>query len=750
LAGLADRGIDRATEARFLCVQWAIELKDFTLARQCLPESFIERQPFHGNTLLGWIELEESHEERALENANLALDSSSRVANQQEISVLARLLVHLKKDDKALPLLEQVATPGVLDEDCKRLVDCAQRLGRHDTLLRVCDELRQTNQQDDLIRKLEVQLLSNYAPERAFTLAKQFVQYDEPYFSVVVNYLAVRIGKLDEVKFDEENLPSPDNFEPEDAYLVITPYIEVGRYRDALEYAYHQLRLHFSEERAHGQYIWFVLQYGKEVNISNHPEVIDEQSAVRLENLTTKEQRWVVLEDQKPDLVSNEYSTSILATLIGKRTGDTVDLRGPSLQPQQERVIGIQSKYIRLFQDAMSNFQHRFPDVGAIQSFHLGSEGNFDPSPLLESLKARRQHVEEAMTFYRNNPCTMHLLASGIGINIRQLMIGLANHDDWFIRCVECSPQQYSEAAIAGFDTNKVVLDLSAIVTISQLNAWDQLDRHWEYFVSRATSDRINEWLRLTETGSQPTAYSYFSDDGKMILQDVTQEQLQKEHDGIQTIVTEVGNLTALKTSMELANLDPKRRKLYIQFCGLDAIDSISIAKEENALYWTDDLFLGVIAEADFGLKRIWTQLVFKVLENSKQIDSAIFSEITAKLAAWNYVATVFNPQDVIAAGNICDWDVSQWPFKQSIRLIGETGLSLIDMAKLTIDVFRLLRQSSCVELKQTTVVQAILNSLGNANTVMWLLRHLDQFFPIDFPTAKFLKFELSYWLRLR
>ena len=318
------------------------------------------------------------------------------------------------------------------------------------------------------------------------------------------NFLAVRLGKLDEVEFDDKNLPSPDEFEPEEAYLVITPYIEVGRYRDALEYAYHQLRMHFSKQRAHGQYLWFVLQYGKKADLPIHLEVVDEQSAVRLENLTTGGQRWVVAEDRQPDPALNEFSTSVIASLIGKSVGDVVDLRGPSLQQQQERIIGIQSKYIRLLQDVMSNFQDRFPGAGKIQTIHLGSGEDFDPAPLIESLKTRREHVDSAMAFYHNNLCSLHYLASKLGVNERQLMIGLADHDEWFVRCVECSPKQYSQVSEAGFDTNKVVLDVSAIVTISQLDAWNQLDTQWEFLVSQATSDLIAQWLHLTETGSQP------------------------------------------------------------------------------------------------------------------------------------------------------------------------------------------------------------------------------------------------------
>ncbi len=752
-AKLADREFDRATDVRFHCVQWAIELGDFALARQCVPDTFVDQRPFQGNTLLAWIALESGNEGNARELAALALESSSRSAHQQHVAVLARLLVRIGDDEKALPLLEQAATPGVLDDVCKRLVECAQRLDRHDIMLRVCAELRQTNQQDNLIRKLEVQLLSKYMPEDAFGLAKQFRQFDNSYFSVARNFLAVRLRRPDEIDFDDKALPGPDDFEPDEAYLVVTPYIELRRYRDALDFAYHQLRKHFSEERAHGQFIWLVLQYGERAEIPHRPEVVDKESAICLENLTTGEKRWVVLEDRQPDPARNEFATStqVAQALVGKRVGDVVDLRGPSVQPQRERLIEIQSKYVRLFQDAISNFQHRFPGAGTIQSIYVGNEEHFDPTPIIDTLKDRRERVDKVMSTYRDNLCPLHLLASQLGLNERQLIIGLTGHDQRFMRCVRCSTEEFAANVEAGFDAKKIVLELSAIVTISRLGVWDHLDPDFEYLVSRSTSDTIGEWLHeLTEQEGHPTAYSSLSDDGRMIFQDVTREQLERERDEIRSMLSKMNGRCTVRNSIAIAQLDPKRREKYVTVCGFHTLETISVAKDENALLWTDDHFVAVVANIDFGVKRIWTQLAFKTLEYAKRLDDNAYSELTAKLAAWNYIATVWNPQDLIAAGNLCDWDVNAWPLKQCIRLIGTCPVPLAGRARLAIDFFRLLRRSSCIELKQSAVIQATLHSLGNVVAVRWILRQLDQFFRVDFPSAEFLKTELLYWLQLR
>ena len=80
----------------------------------------------------------------------------------------------------------------MLDEYCKVLIETARRLDRHDVLLRVCAELSETGQHDNKTRRLEVELVSNYEPDRALLLAKKYEVFD-PYFSVVRNYLAAAL-----------------------------------------------------------------------------------------------------------------------------------------------------------------------------------------------------------------------------------------------------------------------------------------------------------------------------------------------------------------------------------------------------------------------------------------------------------------------------------------------------------------------------------------------------------------------------
>ncbi len=513
---LAGQGIGRAIEARFHCVQWAIDLRDYELARSCLSSDFHASSPFQAHTLNGWIEFESGNAEKASEYIEQALDASSQSAHREEIATLARLLVRLGQDEKALPLLEQVYTPGVLDFNCKRLIDCAQYLDRHDILIRVCAELRKTNQQDYNIRKLEVQVLSHYAPDEAYELAKQFLEYDRSYFLVAKNFIACRLRKAQEIEFDDNYPPRPEDFSPEEADQVLIPYVETEKYREALKFLYQQLRINFSNELSHGKYMWFILQYGTKCRI-DATEIVDNQSAVLLKNLITSEHRWITIEDQQPNKDRNEFSSDSQTTrlLIGKRVGDVVDIFGNILQKQEEKIVEIQSKHVRLFQYTISNFKKNFPDSTSFQPVHMGSGDEFDIAPILENARQRREHVEKVLEYYGNNPCSLHILANQIGVNQRQLIKGLSQSKNEHLQCVGFTPEGFVGSVRELAKAETIVLDISAIITIDLLSGWNHIDPSKKYLISQSTLEVVTGWLHdFTNKDSHRTsAYTAMAQD---------------------------------------------------------------------------------------------------------------------------------------------------------------------------------------------------------------------------------------------
>jgi len=659
------------------------------------------------------------------------------------------LLIRLNEDEKALLLFEQVYTPGVFDFNCKRLLECAQFAKRHDVAMRVCKELRDTGEQDNQTRKLELQLLSHYSPKQAYELVVEFLPHDCSYYTVIRNYLAVRLGKPSEIAFDEDYPPRLEDFDAPELDLVLIPFIQAGKYKDARNFLQQGLRADFSNEIVHGKYIWFVVQHGTKADI-DPPSEVNEESAIALKNLRTNEIRWIFIETNKPDKARNEFSpsTPFIKRLLGKKVGDQVDILESIVQQDMEEIVEIQSKYVRLFQDAISNFQQRFPEAASIQNVHIGSEDELDITPLLEIAKHRREAVEGILDFYLHNPCSLFHVATQIGITERKLMVTLSNCDQYNIQCVGFSPDSFLQAIEKQGNSTAVVLDISAIVTLSHLNAWESLDQDKTYFVSQTTLELISTWVQeLSQSESRPSAYSSYTDDGKLLLQEITEEQHEQELQEAQGLLEEIKTLCIVKSSISVAEIDPSRRDLYSKACGHHTLEALSLAKDEDAVLWTDDRLVGMLAEADFGLSRAWTQLAFKSLEISGKISSEIYSETTAKLAAWGYIATIWSAQDIIAAGKLSGWDAKAWPLKQCIQLINLSEMSSPKKARIALDFFRMLSRSDCLKIKQTAIIQATLNALNSIRGTQWILENLDHSFGLDVPSEEFYKLELAYWL---
>ena len=167
-------------------------------------------------------------------------------------------------------------------------------------------------------------------------------------------------------------------------------------------------------------------------------------------------------------------------------------------------------------------------------------------------------------------------------------------------------------------------------------------------------------------------------------------------------------------------------------------------------MVWTDDRFVGVMAETDFGVKRVWSQLAFKASQESGHVSNSNYSAITVKLSAWNYVSTIWGARDIVTAGILGDWDANAWPFRQRIQLINRSEMSLPRKARVVLEFFKLLRESDCIELKQTPIIQSMLNSLNSRQAADWMHGQMDQLFFVDISSAHYLKLEIEYWLRLR
>jgi hypothetical protein len=146
LATLADESERKEVECRLHCVDLSLRIRDWDLARSIISNDFEAAHPFQANTGLAWIAAA-SNEGDPGEFAKRAVAAGVEDSTAQDRRVLADILMRIGNDATALTLLEQNITPGVFDDDTRKVIECAQQLDRHDLLLRLCRELREAGEE---------------------------------------------------------------------------------------------------------------------------------------------------------------------------------------------------------------------------------------------------------------------------------------------------------------------------------------------------------------------------------------------------------------------------------------------------------------------------------------------------------------------------------------------------------------------------------------------------------------------------
>ena len=751
---LAEMDWEKAIECRFHCVQWAIDLNLTELAESCVSPRFQKDHPFQAHTILAWIRMIEKNRLGAKEETTKALEAGIHGAHPQEIRLLTSVLLKLGDDENALPFLEQLSMPGVLDEQMKMYLACAQRMDRHDLLLRLCRELREAGTIDEQVFKMELQLLSVYSPEIAFELADVFIRKSTTpaYFVAARNKLAVRLKRLDQVDLNPAALPTPAQLPLAEADLVLLPFVELNKYDEGLKFLYGHRRLYFDNEDAHGRYCFFFLTYGTKTTLREPPELVQKDCAVLLQ-VSENDLRWIVIEDEQP--VASRYEvasgTRLAQSVLDHRVGDVIHLSVAFVNPEQATIREIQTKYVRAFQESLQNFQRLFPDTSILQQLHLGDGDSFDPTPIIDSLKGRQEHVEKCIEAYSSNACSIYLFAKSIGISEFDAIKSLSQQPHRTVQCCETTPQEFAQTVALGVPAEAFVLTVSAIITLTLADGWNHLNNTKRYLVSQLTSELIDSWIHnANESLAKESGMIGLDTENRLVFHETSEEYRNLNLRELQSMRQKVDAHCTTASSMCIAELLPEKRRLYNDVIGLHNVESAGVAKTQNATLWTDDLVVGLAGTTDFGVPSMWTQLAMRCFVDTSSLSMQDFDLITAKLASWGYTNIIWTPETIIAAGIAAEWNADRWPFRECISLISLPVLQISSKIQTVIGVLQRLRRSDCIELKQGAVIQSLLDALGEPSAVRWILSRVDALFLIDIISAEFVRQELAYWLRFR
>lgn len=743
----------RADGSLIQAVQQEIQKGRFDNARDIVneiahPREESEQVNFRWLTLNAWISHSEGDVSTSKQFMNNALSCNAVNPGVNFLRLAAGVLSKIGDPETALTVLELVVRPGLFDEDCKLMLDVAQQSRRDDVALRICRELRATKSETDKTRTLEIQLLSFYAPEQALELCEDFIRTSKraSYFRAWKNWTAALLRRPEDMVLESSLLPSASELSPKEAYLVAAPLMFVKRFSDAVTFLFDQLNLNFGTEHAHASYVANFLQLSDKLEFELRPAVFDSGCAALLRD-DQGEQQWIGVDEILQDRDRGWFSPDepIAKELLGKCIGDNVQLPTVFVPSTAVLVVEIQSKFLRVFQDCLERFQQRFPGSSVIQPVQVFRGQEFDPSLLIASLKSRQEHVRHCLSVYRNELCSLFLLSKQLGVNEWQTLRSLCSGESKFVRCVNLTPGSFERTVVQHDALECAVLDMSAICTLSHFRLWGLLSGITKLYVGRSTVELIRHWVDECRE-SKAAGCLLLSENDQPYILERSDEQSAVELAELESMLSNVEQRCQILSSGTAATLPMESREIQIKAIGYHNIESICVAIDQSIPLWTDDLLTGLVAEADFGVTRVWTQLAMSVI-TAQQFGNAI-DGVIAKLCAANYTITIWRGSTLAAAAELAEWDSSRSPFRECINELRVTATSASPLltTAITVDFLKRITGSDCPRLLRTGLIQAVFAAVKRNDVLLRIGEQIHAEFLLNPLIQRSLKIELGYY----
>jgi hypothetical protein len=552
---------------------------------------------FH--TLSGWLLSSDGNAEAAREAFTAALQAVTEKSSRDHVFLLAQAFVSTGDDEHALPLLLRCYRPGVFNAECRKLLDCARRLNRHEVSSRVCRELREAGETDSRIILTEISILQIYDPHEALRVAQEYLARhpDTRHVALWQSTLALRLDRRELLISDVSRLPTPDSVTPEGSGLVINILCATDRPAEALRYAYQALRAHFDQEFAHGQFIAHFLRLSPQCRELRIAGTAGPGSAVCYREEPGEVELWVIIEDEaEPDLALGELGRDhpLSQELAGHRVGDIVTLPGSGIQPRRAIIREVVHKWVYRFRDCINRFQARFPGGSACQVVHVGSGDEFDPTPIIRSLQDRRRQIEMLDDLYRTRPMPLHRYAELAGVYETDAWLHLALTPDLGIRCFEGQRDELGAGLVLVRQSKTIVVDLTAVLTLAQLGLLRALrSERRSVIVAQTTYDRLQHLAEEAQDNGCKRGSVLLAEDGQLARIEITAEQLERHRAFLASMRDAVREHCEIRPCMRTAELNPQQRQRLIEALGRHNLDSMLLASGPETVLWTDDLILG-------------------------------------------------------------------------------------------------------------------------------------------------------------
>ena len=417
-------------------------------------------------------------------------------------------------------------------------------------------------------------------------------------------------------------------------------FLGAGNY---LEDAYLARRYGINDPAVHLGYVQLLLSGERDLA---EPVAVGPGCAVRLRE-EGAEKWWHILDEGEEIRGQHELAPndSFAQRLLGRYAGESIVIPG-AIENRLYEIVEVQSKFVRTFQETVEEFPTRFPEDDSLYVFTVGDD---DLTNLFKFTDQRTKAVHIAQDLYLDGRLPLATFASLIGRSTIEVWRANIRGSSGRIWTGADTVEQVRQAGTILRDTDHVVLDMVALLTVWELGIEEQLRKRFQRItVPQQVVDELHATFFNTQEMT-PLGYLGSDGNGQGILTEVSEQDWTDWIAYVRSVL-ELAESLERTASYGLLNTDDSAQLFDILTrAGAGAVFAGSEQSGSELLLVSDDLTLSSVARS-FGINAVNTQAVLEELRRSDAITNEEYSSLVERLAQLHYWFIRVSAEDILSS----------------------------------------------------------------------------------------------------
>jgi tetratricopeptide (TPR) repeat protein len=376
-----------------------------------------------------------------------------------------------------------------------------------------------------------------------------------------------------------------------------------------------------------------------------HPETVASDCAVTLRHGTEKQTLTIVegASDTTKDWLSTEHG--LAKQMLGRRAGDK--FRFPEGEPAEAEyeIQGVQSKYVRAFQDCMGRFNERFPAHYGLTRVEVEKD---DLTKIVLMLERQRARAELILNFYRSGQLPACAAARLFGKSDVETFRALVEDRQIKVLSYHGTLDRMGDEQLALSMAKAVLLETSALVTLQSLGILSQVSTAFDSIcVTQQQIDALDQ-AAMSLFPEKQTGHLFSDSPGHIQMVNRTSEEAIRERDFYQQLLDFLRTKCQVVAPGGQKGLEEFGKVEIRKMLGGVALSTLSTAADSGLLMISDDLPLRVLAQNSYSVSSAGTLSLLRHLRTRLVISENEYHQAIQWLVDKGFSFVSINKDDIV------------------------------------------------------------------------------------------------------